>query len=309
MLNLGSVDTQSIEGDHIKPLLTIGLCARNSEKTINLAIDSIFRQDLSHDLIEIIFVDDGSTDNTLALMNETIRRTNIKIRVFSGPWQGISKARNTVLSNAQGKYVLWVDSDVILTDNYARNQVKLIDSNPKLGIVIGQIGILPGQNSVLVLELIPYLLLYLKNSWQYPFKMPGTCAAIHRLSAAKDVGGFNDEIVGTGEDIEFASRLVRAGWLIKPGSSVFFETHKNMITLQQLWNKYVNNGYHARKMYEKYKFFSFYRINPLSSLVTGLFYSVEALVLLRKKTALLLPFHFSFKMTAWFYGFSIKTEK
>ena len=290
--------------DNCKPILTIGLCAKNSERTISLAIDSIFRQDFPHDLIEIIFVNDGSTDNTLKLMQDAAKKTDVKTRVFSGPWQGLGKARNTVIFNAQGEYVLWVDSDEILTEHYVRKQLDVIRKNPKSGIAIGQLGILPGQSAVLVLELVPYMLACSNNSWRYPYKMPGTGAAICRLSAAKEIGGFDEEIKGTGEDVEFAIRLMQAGWLIEQGKSVFYETHGEMITLRQLWNKYVNNGYHGGRFYEKTKFISFYRINPISSFIAGLFYSIDALRLTNRKIALLLPFHFFFKMTAWLYGFS-----
>ena len=290
--------------DNCKPILTIGLCAKNSERTISLAIDSIFRQDFPHDLMEIIFVNDGSTDNTLKLMQDAAKKTDVKTRVFSGPWQGLGKARNTVIFNAQGEYVLWVDSDEILTEHYVRKQLDIIRKNPKFGIAIGQLGILPGQSAVLVLELFPYILACSNNGWRYPHKMPGTGAAIYRLSAAKKIGGFNEEIKGTGEDIEFAIRMMQAGWLIAQGNSVFYETHGEMITLRQLWNMYVNNGYHGRRLYEKIKFVSFYKINPFSSFVAGSLYSIDALRLTNRKIALLLPFHFCFKMTAWFYGFS-----
>jgi hypothetical protein len=98
--------------------------------------------------------------------------------------------------------------------------------------------------------------------------------------------------------------MLQAGWLIEQGNSVFYETNNKMINFMQLWNKYVNNGYHGRKLYEKTKFVSFYKINPLSSFMAGLPYSIDALRLKNRKIALLLPFHFFFKMTAWLYGFN-----
>ena len=113
------------------PVLTIGLCAKNSEKTISYAIYSIFRQDFPHDLMEVIFVDDGSTDSTLKMMKDAATKTDISVRIFSGPWRGLGKARNTVIFNAQGDYVLWVDSDEIITEQYARKQIDIIKKNPK----------------------------------------------------------------------------------------------------------------------------------------------------------------------------------
>ncbi len=290
--------------DDCKPILTIGVCAKNSENTISIAIDSILRQNFPHNLMEIIFVNDGSTDNTLKVMQDAAKKTDIKTRIFSGPWQGLGKARNTILFNAHGEYVLWVDSDKILNENFAQKQVDIINNNPKSGIAIGQLGILPGQSTLQVLEMFPYILSCSKNAWRYPYKLPGTCAAIHRLSAAKDIGGFDYELKGTGEDVEFAIRMLQAGWLIEQGNGVFFEINDEMIDIRQLWNKYVNNGCHGRKLYAKKKFISFYKINPFSSFFAGLLFSIDAYRLKKRKIALLLPFYYSFKMMAWLYGFN-----
>jgi GT2 family glycosyltransferase len=174
-----------------------------------------------------------------------------------------------------------------------------------VGIAIGQLGILPDQSAVLVLELIPYILTCSKNAWRYPYKMPGTCAAIYRLNAAKEIGGFDEDIKGTGEDVDFAIRMMQSGWQIEQGCSVFYETH-GITSLRQLWGKYVNNGYHGRRLYGKKKFVSFYKINPLSSFIAGSLYSIDALRITNRKISLLLPFHFFFKMTAWLYGFSTR---
>ena len=52
----------------MKPKVTLGICARNAEKSIALALKSVIRQDFPHELMEIVFVDDGSEDNTLKIV-------------------------------------------------------------------------------------------------------------------------------------------------------------------------------------------------------------------------------------------------
>jgi glycosyltransferase involved in cell wall biosynthesis len=289
-------------------VLTIGLCAKDSEKTISLALESLSNQDYPHELMEIIFVDDGSRDCTLDLFKAFAKGTDIRTQIFSGPWRGLGVVRNTVLNNARGEFVLWVDSDEILTPSFVRKQVDLITRNPRVGIVVGQLGFLPDENPVLVLDLIPYVLISLKRDWKYPSKVPGTGCTLFRLVAAKQLGGFNEKITGTGEDIELIGRMMHAGWEVMQGRAVFFESHGKMVTLKQLWNKYLNDGFHGRRLYATNKYFSFLRINPLASFLVGILYFPLAWKVTERKVVVLLPFHFLFKMTAWFFGFC-KTKK
>jgi glycosyltransferase involved in cell wall biosynthesis len=288
----------------MKPKVTIGICARNSEKTIGRAIESVVQQDFDHQSMEIVFVDDGSEDNTLEIMKSYVSKIDVTTRIFSGEWRGLGKARNTVINNAQGDYVIWLDSDEIIEKDFVRRQVDLMARNPRAGIATGRLGILAEESVVLVLDLIPNILAHCKHEWKNPSKLPGTGGATYRVSAAKQVGGFDEDIKGTGEDIEMASRMVLAGWQIVQGNPFFYESHGKMATLKTLWIKYFNDGIHGRRLYEKTRILSLYRINPLASFVAGVSYAVDASILMRRKVVLLLPFHYAFKMTAWFYGFT-----
>ncbi|MCD6241537.1 glycosyltransferase, partial [Candidatus Bathyarchaeota archaeon] len=51
-----------------KPMVTVGVCVRDSAFTICETIESIIAQDYPHELMEVIFVDDGSEDETLAII-------------------------------------------------------------------------------------------------------------------------------------------------------------------------------------------------------------------------------------------------
>ena len=71
-----------------------------------------------------------------------------------------------------------------------------------------------------------------------------------------------------------------------------------------LWKKYLWYGVGNRNLYKKNRYsFSLPRMSPPASVAAGLFYSLAAYRILRKKTVFLLPFHFGFKMTAWMVGF------
>ena len=80
----------------------------NGEKSIKKCLDSISKID--SDNIEILVVNDGSTDNT---HQELVNLLNIerRLRVFTTHNQGVSKARNYGLEHAAGKYITFVDCD------------------------------------------------------------------------------------------------------------------------------------------------------------------------------------------------------
>lgn len=78
----------------------------NSEKYIEKAIDSVLKQSLTD--FELIIVNDGSTDNTLNIINEF---TDSRIKIINQSNQGPGAARNNALEIAQGQYVMYLDSD------------------------------------------------------------------------------------------------------------------------------------------------------------------------------------------------------
>ena len=71
-------------------------------------LNSILKQTLKE--IEIICVDDGSTDQTLELLNE-VAQQNEKIKVFTQQNQGAGVARNRGIAEAKGKFVAFLDAD------------------------------------------------------------------------------------------------------------------------------------------------------------------------------------------------------
>ena len=80
----------------------------NVEKYISQCLDSIIQQTYKN--LQIILVDDGSTDNTLAILNQ-YASLDSRIEVHHQENKGVATARNELLSKVKGDYVLFVDSD------------------------------------------------------------------------------------------------------------------------------------------------------------------------------------------------------
>ena len=80
----------------------------NSEKTLRRCLDSIFSQ--LNDSVEIVIVNDGSSDSSAKICEEYLCRYN-KIKFINQPNGGVSSARNAALDVACGKWIVFVDAD------------------------------------------------------------------------------------------------------------------------------------------------------------------------------------------------------
>jgi glycosyltransferase involved in cell wall biosynthesis len=292
----------------MKPIITLGLCVRNGEKLLRNALDSILNQDFPHEQMQVILVDDGSQDSTPEIISEYAQKLGHDTKFFKTSWRGLGHARNLVVEHADGKYVLWVDSDEILTRSYVTKQVSVMEKNPRLGITSGIPKTIPGK-LVLNLELIPYIVNQMifdkpRNFIWKTKKVIGTGGSTFRMDALRQVNCFDERIKGAGEDVDLFMRLRKAGWNVCLNDGEFYELHGGMSTFLDLWKKYVWYGYGCQKIHRRNRgAFSIPRMSPIAGIATGVLYSLLAYKLLHQKTVFLLPIHFGLKMTAWMFGF------
>jgi glycosyltransferase involved in cell wall biosynthesis len=306
VLDLMSKTSQLLRLKTIKtkrtPLVTIGICVRNSEATIEEAIDSVLVQDFPHELIEVIFVDDGSTDRTLSIIERYVPRMYMTVKIFHHKWKGLGASRNVVVDNASGDYIIWVDGDMILPADHVRKQVEYMERNPKMGIGKAQYGVMPKETIVAILENVPFMVHDI-NPETMNSNLPGTGGAIYRVEAIRQVGRFDNRLKGTGEDQDAAYRVKAAGWLISQSPAFFYE--RRVRTWKSLWKKYFWYGYGDYDLYCKNRdIFTLHKMNPIAGFIAGAFYARDAYRLTSSKGVFLLPLHFAFKMVAWCFGFT-----
>lgn len=126
----------------------------NAKKYLKLAVDSILNQ--THKNIEVIIVDDCSTDGSLELCRELYGHDE-RVRILQQPQNmGPGEARNTGILNAKGKYIAFADSDdEILPDMLE----KLFDVAEKYNADVVHnthcIFSIPDENGVMQLEMLP----------------------------------------------------------------------------------------------------------------------------------------------------------
>ena len=90
------------------PFLSVIVPAYNSEATLERCVRSVLDQSFVD--LELILVDDGSTDSTPDLLRQFSEEDG-RVRVFTQANSGVSAARNLGLSHAQGTYAAFLDAD------------------------------------------------------------------------------------------------------------------------------------------------------------------------------------------------------
>ena len=105
----------------------------NGQKTMRVAIESILNQ--SYQDIQVILVDDGSSDQSLQIIQE-YANSDFRVKYCSQKNKGQAAARNVGLRLAQGKFVLFVDCDDSLETTAVEELVTCIESKPKASFVL-----------------------------------------------------------------------------------------------------------------------------------------------------------------------------
>jgi len=113
----------------------------NRAELVQEAIASVLQQ--SYRDVEIIVIDDGSTDCT----EQALKRFSSDIRYVKQENQGVNAARNHAVALAQGEYIALLDSDDLWREFKLALEVSILDANPEIGFVFGDFFVLkPDRN-------------------------------------------------------------------------------------------------------------------------------------------------------------------
>ena len=101
-------------------------CYNRSDEIIDL-IHSFKEQTFQKDEFEVLLVDDGSTDNTAEIVSQLIDSMPFRIRFFQRNHEGPGPARNYGMSQAEGEYFLFIDSDCIADPDWLTRLAEAIE--------------------------------------------------------------------------------------------------------------------------------------------------------------------------------------
>lgn len=283
------------------PKITIGVCVKNGAADIGKAITSIMEQDFPHENIEVIFVDDGSEDDTLSVIQSYLPKLDMQVKLFHQKWKGLGQSRDTIVDCATGKYIIWVDSDMTLTKDFVTRQAEFMELNSDVAVGKGQYGLCPQKNLVSYLENIEFVASHVRRR-EKPNLLPlGTGGSIYRVEAIRQVDGFDPNIKGSGEDTDAEFRLRKAGWKLEATAPVFYEKRRG--TWKSLWIEYFWFGQSGSNLSESERqIVGAYRFWPPFMLFVEVSRVVTAYQLSRCKLVFLMPLHFVFKRVAWSLG-------
>jgi alpha-1,6-rhamnosyltransferase len=113
------------------PLVSIIAPCYNAEKYLDVAMASIFAQDYQN--FEVIIIDDGSSDNSVAMLRTLQARYDFQL--YSQANQGVSAALNHGLKYARGDYVCTPDLDDIMLPSSVRLRAEYLNQHPEVGCV------------------------------------------------------------------------------------------------------------------------------------------------------------------------------
>jgi GT2 family glycosyltransferase len=131
------------------PLISALMPAYNAERFIGEAIQSALDQDYPGDRLEVVVVDDGSTDGTAAIVSGFAARFPGRVRLISQANAGNVAATNTALAAARGELLAVLDSDDMWPRGKARAQQALLAARPEVGLVYGDMRVIDPDGRVL----------------------------------------------------------------------------------------------------------------------------------------------------------------
>ena len=218
------------------PLVSVITPSYNQGIYLDQCLKSLINQTYAN--WECIIVNDGSTDNTKEIA-ESWCKIDSRIKLLSQENGGVCNARNQAIKICNGTYILPLDADDYVSENYLTECVNTLTNNPNAKVVYGNTQLFGLKNQTLVLKpynfqklleenMIVNTAMYLKSDWQI-------------------CGGYDVNMIFGFEDWEFYINLLKNGGIavLNKNCTLYYrikETsrNKNIINLKQ-------NSYAAQK--------------------------------------------------------------
>lgn len=185
----------------MKPRISIIIPCYNQAHYLGDTIKSALDSDYPN--IEIIIVNDGSTDHTVELAEEFCAKYP-NIILLSQINRGVSHARNAGIEIATGKYILPLDGDDLISPNYVPEAINVLENNPNVKVVYCE-AVKFDKNRQWPWKLKPFSLESLaKDNMIF-------VSGIYYKADWKKVGGYSEDLMKGHEDWEFWIKLLKSG--------------------------------------------------------------------------------------------------
>jgi glycosyltransferase involved in cell wall biosynthesis len=199
-------------------LVSVIIPVYNGEAFLAEAISSVLAQ--NYEPLEIIVVDDGSTDGSAAVV-----KSYTDVRYIYQSNQGVASARNSGLSAAKGTFIAFLDADDTWPSRKLQIQVEYLREHPSVMFTISKINNFPDPG----LNMEPQALQLILESDQI-----GLATIVARKAVFDQIGGFNPRYQ-VGEDLEWFTRAKDAGipLVILPDVLLNRRIHNSNMSIKQ----------------------------------------------------------------------------
>lgn len=198
-----------------QPLVTVVIPAWNEEIGIIKTLASVMAS--SYTNLEVIVVDDGSTDSTprnVKRYAQRLSQSDISLRLIQQDNAGKAAALNTGIAAASGELIVTLDADSYLTPESIHEIVKTM-ANPRYAVAIGEIVVGNTRSLIGQIQHYEYLMCFHFKRAQHMFNsayiFPGALTAF-RTSTLKEIGQFAD--YSSTEDLDISMRIKAKGYQV-----------------------------------------------------------------------------------------------
>lgn len=237
--------------------ITFIICTYNRAGYLKDTLDSLLECEAPAVPVEILVVDNNSTDETADIVNryEARATSNIAIRYAEESKQGLSHARNRGVKEAEAEIVIFIDDDISATTGYLNSWLRFFEKNPKIEAAGGKIHVQfddprPKWMSRFLLPLLGHhdfgnsIETYRKTN--YPFG--GNMAFKKEIFSLH--GFFDTELGRIGKDLkaseekEFFQRLKQNGVEIYyvPGAKLYHRVNASRLTREYIRRQAIGLG-------------------------------------------------------------------
>ena len=179
----------------LKPLVSVMIPCYNHESFVQASIQSVIDQ--TYQNIELIIIDDGSKDGSVAKIEELIgiceqRFVNFEFRVR--PNKGLSATLNEAIEWCQGEYYSGIASDDAMLNHKLKTQVEFLSHHKDVLAVFGGVQDIDENNNIISTSLSKARQYDFKRIIMHKFDLPAPTQLV-RLQSLKDVGGYEPGVV------------------------------------------------------------------------------------------------------------------
>lgn len=231
-----------------QPLVTVIIASYNHAPYIEESILSVINQTYSN--IELLVIDDGSTDNSVEKIRALQALHGFDFRVQEN--QGLTNTLNGAIARSKGTLIAPFGSDDIMLKDRIATQVAYMDGKPEVGICAGNIELIDADGNLYPESRqrrdVPFRRLNFEDMFLERKPYPPAPTLMIRREALEQVGGFDPNI--RLEDLLIELKITHAGYYID-GLSVLMARYRKHAT-----NSYKNHRFMIDNILRSYELFS-----------------------------------------------------